>query len=72
VRQGEVSRARLYATAWRLTRRCLESEYEQSLVLANTRYDLVPLPQGAAPPLGVKRTTLLYTMETLGIARQPS
>ncbi|MFZ0706357.1 MAG: sigma 54-interacting transcriptional regulator [Candidatus Korobacteraceae bacterium] len=49
-------------------------EIEKSRILQALRQSkwVVGGPQGAAACLGIKRTTLLYRMERLGISRQPT
>lgn len=52
----------------------LESElfgHEHILKTLRDTHGVVGGPQGAAARLGVKRTTLIYKMEKLGISRQP-
>ena len=49
-----------------------EVEREHILKTLRDTHGVVGGPQGAAARLGVKRTTLIYKMEKLGIARQPS
>jgi len=49
-----------------------EVEREHILTTLRDTHGLIGGPQGAAARLGVKRTTLLYKMEKLGLSRQPS
>jgi formate hydrogenlyase transcriptional activator len=48
-----------------------EVDHEHILKTLWDTHGVVGGPQGAAARLGVKRTTLLYKMEKLGISRQP-
>jgi formate hydrogenlyase transcriptional activator len=47
-------------------------EREHILKTLRETHGVVGGPQGAAARLGLKRTTLIYKMEKLGISRQPS
>jgi formate hydrogenlyase transcriptional activator len=49
-----------------------EVEREHILTTLRDTHGLIGGPQGAAARLGVKRTTLLYKMEKLGLSRLPS
>ena len=49
-----------------------EVEREHILTTLRDTHGLIGGPQGAAARLGVKRTTLLYKMEKLGLSRSPS
>ena len=49
-----------------------EVDREHILKTLRDTHGVVGGPQGAAARLGVKRTTLIYKMEKLGISRQPS
>jgi formate hydrogenlyase transcriptional activator len=53
-------------------RRLEEVQREHILKTLQDTHGVVGGPQGAAARLGVKRTTLIYKMEKLGISRQPS
>jgi formate hydrogenlyase transcriptional activator len=48
-----------------------EVDREYILKILRATHGVVGGPQGAAARLGVKRTTLIYKMEKLGISRQP-
>ena len=49
-----------------------EVEHEHILTTLRDTHGVIGGSKGAAARLGVKRTTLLYKMEKLGISRQPS
>jgi formate hydrogenlyase transcriptional activator len=52
---------------------CTLEEVERGHILRVLRetHGVIGAPQGAAKRLGLRRTTLLYRMEKLGISRQP-
>jgi transcriptional regulator with GAF, ATPase, and Fis domain len=49
-----------------------EVEREHILTTLRDTHGVIGGSKGAAARLGVKRTTLLYKMEKLGLSRQPS
>jgi formate hydrogenlyase transcriptional activator len=67
----ELPRSRPTEGSPALVRTLEEVEREHILRVLRETHGVIGGPQGAAKRLGLRRTTLLYRMEKLGISRQP-
>jgi formate hydrogenlyase transcriptional activator len=67
----ELPRSRPTEGSTALVRTLEEVEREHILRVVRETHGVIGGPQGAAKRLGLRRTTLLYRMEKLGISRQP-